>query len=369
MKIICTKEDLNHYVQIVQKAVAKQNVLPILSGIHIQTKTAQVILTAKNLEMEIQCSIPANIQEQGSFVIEARYFSDIVRKLPNADVVIETKGEQIIIKCERSTFKLNGYNKTEFPIPMPISDDKTVSIKQALFKNFIKQTIFATATNDEARPYLTGINMILKNKNLTFVSTDGHRLAYRTIEIEDVDVDYEINIIIPCKTLNELIKILEDDEEILKIVFTEKQIGFYIKNIKITSQLLEGEYIHYEQIIPKDHKIFLKIDTFLFQDAIERASLLSKDNYNKIILKISEEGKLIISSDHSEIGRVVEEIPAEIEGKELHIAFNSRYLGDVLKVIDSEKIKFNLSTDSNPGVIYPCDYEGYTYVIMPVRLS
>lgn len=369
MKIICTKENLNHYVQIVQKAVAKQNVLPILSGIHIQAKIDQVILTAKNSEMEIQCLIPADIQEQGSFVIEARYFSDIVRKLPNADVVIETKGKQMIIKCERSIFKLNGYDETEFPMAIHISEEKTLSVKQGLFKNLIKQTIFATAANDEARPYLTGINMIVKNKNLTFVSTDGHRLAYRTIEIEDINRDYEINIIIPGKTLNELIKILEDNEEILEIVFTEKQIGFYIKNIKITSQLLEGEYIHYEQVIPKGHKIFLEIDTFLFQDAIERASLLSKDNYNKIILKISEEGKLIIYSDHSEIGRVEEEIPAEIEGKELHIAFNSRYLLDILRVIDSEKIKFNLIADNNPGVICPCDYEGYTYVIMPVRLS
>jgi len=367
MKILCSKNDLNYGVQVVQKAIAKQNVIPLLTGILIEAKKDKIYLFAKNMEMSIECVIPANVEIEGSVVIDARYFAEIVRKLPEADVIITVKENKAQIDCAQSSFKLNIMDVQEYPKQTLLSADNPIKISQGIFKNMIKQTIFAVSTNEEVRQYLTGVNFIIQDAQAILVATDGHRLAIRSTTINDY-TGKQINIIIPGKTLNELLKILSDDDSILRISVFERQIVFEFDTITLVSQLLEGDYINYKNVFPKDFSTIIRINTKDFLDAIERASLLAKADYNKVIISLKE-SKLVVNSQNSEVGQLHEEIPVKAEGNELRIAFNSQYLIDVLKIIDSQEVLLKMINDRSPCLIKPNDYDGYKCIVMPVRIS
>jgi DNA polymerase-3 subunit beta len=364
MQFICEKSTLQDGISTVQKAVTGKTPMPILNGILLKAIGDSIILTGSDIDLSIETKIKANILEEGNIVIDARIFGEIIRKLPNDVIHINTiSNNSIEILCQKSRFTLIHMNPEDFPSLPNINENMIFSVSQKTLKHMIKGTIFATA-QDEARPVLTGVLFEINNKNLNLVALDGYRLALRS---EEIVTDDTINAVIPGKTLNEVSKILEEDEDNVNITFTPNHILFNLGETKVISRLLEGEFIKYNSIIPQEFnlKIVTKRDELLH--CIERASLMAKDSNTNLIKLSIEEDNMVITSN-SQLGMVREEINIILQGQPLQIAFNSKYLIDVLKIMEEEEITMEFSSSVSPCVIKNKETNNCTYLVLPVRL-
>ena len=364
MNIICSKQKLQEGISIVTKAITGKTTMPILEGIYIEANKEGLTLIGSDMDVSIETKVEANVIKEGSIVIDSKIFSEIIRKLPNSDVKIEiSENELIQITCEKSVFNLVFMNSSDYPALPNINEDVTVEVPQNILKNMIKGTSFAIA-QDEARPILQGILFEVKNKELNLVALDGYRLAVRS---ELLDLDDNIEVVIPGKTLNEVSKILEDNEEILKITFTHNHILFNVDNTKIISRLLDGKFVNYLSLLPQEYKLLVNIKKQDFQNGLERASLMAKDgNSNLIKLDVQEESLIITSN--SQLGKVREEVSANLQGEGIQIAFNSRYLLDVLKNMEEEDIVIEMTSSVSPCVIKGKNSNNAKYLVLPVRL-
>ncbi|WP_294393280.1 DNA polymerase III subunit beta [uncultured Clostridium sp.] len=366
MIFTCEKQEILEGISIVQKAITGKSTMPILEGIYIKTNEIDSSLTliGSDMDVSIQTTVNANIVELGSIVIDAKIFGEIIRKLPNSTIKIETIENQIIrITCEKSVFDVVYMNTNEFPELPEINEDLKVSVNQNILKNMIKGTSFAIA-QDETRPILQGILFEVKNKNLNLVALDGYRLAIRS---EFLDSDIEIDVVIPGKTLNEVSKILEDVDDIVDITFTNNHILFNLEKTKIISRLLEGKFINYNSLLPQEHKLSINVNRQELQNSIERASLMAKDGNTNLIKLDIQQDNLIISSN-SQLGKVREEISIKLQGDEIQIAFNSRYLLDVLKNMEEDEVVMKMTSSISPCVIEEKNNENAKYLVLPVRL-
>jgi DNA polymerase-3 subunit beta len=259
---------------------------------------------------------------------------------------------------------LIGNNPAEFP-QLPVIDENSMyEVSQDVIRNMIKQTIVAIA-QEETRPILTGVLFEVKNEILSFVALDGYRLAIKSIAIGNKN---NISAVIPGKTLNEISKILEASESLVKITFTPNHILFNLGNTKIISRLLDGEFINYRQILPDEYRIRIRANVSELMDCIERASLLAREGRTNLVTFEIKEDKLIITSN-SQMGKVYEEVNIALEGDELKIRFNARYFLDVLRIIDSEEIYIEFSTNVSPCIIKKTNDKDYTYLVLPVRIN
>lgn len=363
MIFICEKQKILEGISIVQKAITGKSTMPILEGIYIQTNQSTLTLIGSDTDVSIQTSVEAEIIEGGSIVIDAKIFGDIIRKLPNSTIKIETIDQLIRITCEKSVFEVVYMNTNEFPELPEVNENLKISVNQNILKNMIKGTSFAIA-QDETRPILQGILFEVKNKNLNLVALDGYRLAIRS---EFLDTDINMEVVIPGKTLNEVSKILEDTEEIVDITFTNNHILFNLEKTKIISRLLEGKFINYNSLLPEEHKLFVNVNRQELQNAIERASLMAKDGNTNLIKLELQQDNLIIKSN-SQLGKVREEISIKLQGEEIQIAFNSRYLLDVLKNVEDNEVVMKMTSSISPCVIQEKDNENAKYLVLPVRL-
>lgn len=366
MIFTCEKQEILEGISIVQKAITGKSTMPILEGIYIKTNELESSLTliGSDMDVSIQTTVNANIIESGSIVIDAKIFGEIIRKLPNSTIKIETIENQVIrITCEKSVFDVVYMNTNEFPELPEINEDLKISVNQNILKNMIKGTSFAIA-QDETRPILQGILFEVKNKNLNLVALDGYRLA---IKSEFLDSDIEIEVVIPGKTLNEVSKILEDVDDIVDITFTNNHILFNLEKTKIISRLLEGKFINYNSLQPQEHKLSVDVNRQELQNAIERASLMAKDGNTNLIKLDIQQDNLIISSN-SQLGKVREEISMKLQGDEIQIAFNSRYLLDVLKNMEEDEVVMKMTSSISPCVIEEKNNENAKYLVLPVRL-
>jgi len=364
MIFTCEKQKILEGISIVQKAITGKSTLPILEGIYINTNKSTLTLIGSDMDLSIQTSVDATIIEEGNIVIDAKIFGEIIRKLPNATIKIETLENQIIkITCAKSVFDVVYMNTTEFPELPQINENLKISVNQNILKNMIKGTSFAIA-QDETRPILQGILFEVKNKNLNLVALDGYRLAIRN-EFLDTDIDMEV--VIPGKTLNEVSKILEDVDDIVDITFTNNHILFNLEKTKIISRLLEGKFINYNSLLPQEHKLLVNINRQELQNAIERASLMAKDGNTNLIKLDFQQDNLIITSN-SQLGKVREEISTKLQGEGIQIAFNSKYLLDVLKNVEDDEVIMKMTSGISPCVIEEKNNENAKYLVLPVRL-
>ena len=364
MIFTCEKQEILEGISTVQKAITGKSTMPILEGIYIKTNEISLTLIGSDMDVSIQTTVNANIIEQGSIVIDAKIFGEIIRKLPNATIKIETLENQIIrITCEKSVFDVVYMNTNEFPELPEINEDLKISVKQNILKNMLKGTSFAIA-QDETRPILQGILFEVKNKNLNLVALDGYRLAIRS-EFLDTDIDMEV--VIPGKTLNEVSKILEDVDDIVNITFTNNHILFNLEKTKIISRLLEGKFINYNSLLPQEHKLLVDVNRQELQNAIERASLMAKDGNTNLIKIDIQQDNLVITSN-SQLGKVREEMSIKLQGDEVQIAFNSRYLLDVLKNIEDDEVVMKMTSGISPCVIEEKNSENAKYLVLPVRV-
>ncbi|BBI30603.1 DNA polymerase III subunit beta [Cohnella abietis] len=378
MKLTILRNELNDAIQHVSKAVASRTTIPILSGIKLEATTTGVTLTASDTDISIQSFIPlelpnktiATVQKTGSVVLTAKFFVEIVKKLPHEEVHIEV-GErfQTIIKSGATEIQLVGLDPEEFPVLPTVQEDQVVSIPGDLLRDMIRQTVFAVTTN-ESTPILTGVLWNLQEGIYKFVATDRHRLASRSATVELYDVRFS-NIVISGKTLNELAKIVPDQNVMVDIVVADNQVLFKLGNVLFYSRMLDGTYPDTSKIIPQSFKTELVLNTKSLSDSIDRAYLLSREEKTNIVrLMTTDNGGIEISSSSSELGKVTEQLSVkEMRGDPLKIAFNSKYMLDVLKVIDSEELFIGFNGAMSPIIIRPNDHENSLHLILPYRTT
>ena len=376
MKFIIQRDQLVQSVQDVMKAVSSRTTIPILTGIKIVGNPEGVTLTGSDSDISIESFIPAEedgkeiveIQQSGSVVLQARFFSEIVKKLPMDIVEIEVGNQHsTTIRSGKAEFSLNGLDAEEYPHLPQIEEENMFKIPTDLLKAMIRQTVFAVSTS-ETRPILTGVNWKLENSELICIATDSHRLALRKAAI-NTESQSLYNVVIPGKSLSELSKILDDTSDLVEIVITENQVLFKAKNLLFFSRLLDGNYPDTSRLIPSESKTNLTINSKEFLQAIDRASLLAKEARNNVVkLSTITDGMIEISSNSPEIGKVSEEIQSsEIQGEELKISFSAKYVMDALKALEGTEIIINFTGAMRPFVIRTTQDDSMLQLILPVR--
>ncbi len=376
MKFIIQRDRLVQSVQDVMKAITSRTTIPILTGIKMTATTDGITLTGSDSDISIESFIPkeeagdeiAEIKQPGAIVLQAKFFSEIVKKLPTDFVEIEVLDHLLtVIRSGKAEFNLIGLDADEYPHLPQIEEDSKFQIPTDLLKAMIRQTHFAVSTS-ETRPILTGVNWRIENGELNCIATDSHRLALRKARIE-TNHDENYNIVIPGKSLNELSKIIDDSNEMIDIVITENQILFKAKHVLFFSRLLEGNYPDTSRLIPSESKTDITVNTKEFLQAIDRASLLAREGRNNVVKLTTLEGGIIeISSNTPEIGKVIEEIQSEVvEGEDLKISFSAKYMMDALKALEGTDIHVSFTGAMRPFIIRPVNDETILQLILPVR--
>ena len=364
MIFICEKQKLQEGILITQKAITGKSTMPILEGIYIKASKDGLTLIGSDMDVSIQTKVEADVLQEGTVVIDSKIFGEIIRKLPNSDVRIElVENNTLQIVCQKSVFNVVSMDAGEYPSLPTIAEDKSIQVPQNILKNMIRSTSFAIA-QDETRPILQGILFEIKDRKLNLVALDGYRLAIKT---EYLDSDFDIEVVIPGKTLNEVSKILEDVDSIVDITFTNNHILFNLKQTKIISRLLDGKYVNYNSLLPQEHKLLISVNRQELQNGIERASLMAKEGNSYLIKLDIQEDNLIITSN-SQLGKVREEVAINLQGEGIEIAFNSRYLLDVLKIMEDEEVVLEMTSSVSPCVIKGKENDSYKYLVLPVRL-
>ena len=367
MKFQIEQKDLYDGIQIVQKAVASKQTMPILTGIYLEAKKNKGLhLIGTDLELGIEHYIDADIKEEGSIVIPATSFTQLVRELPKEKIYFEVDKEhyQINLSCSNSEFDLKGYDPEEYPQLPEINVPENFKLATENLKKLIREVEFSTS-NDETQPALTGALLNITENEIIMVSTNTYRLAFSKMKTNiNFENKEEIEIILPSKTLNELSRLLEGEE--VEIFVDSNYIKFKFDDITIISRLIEGKFPNYRQVMPDKYNTKLFVNKKDLQNAVKRASLIAKMDSNVLNLKTSDD-KLIINSANSEQGYAHEEIKVDIEGPDQKITIDAGYLLDVLKIIDEKEVRLELIGPLNPFTLKKMDNENYIYLIMPVR--
>ncbi|WP_102399228.1 DNA polymerase III subunit beta [Haloimpatiens massiliensis] len=365
MIFTCEKSKLQEAINIAQKAITGKSTMSILQGILLIAENNTVTLIGSDIDLSIETKVEANVLENGRIVLDSRLFGEIIKKLPNSTVEIRTTEKNSIdIKCEKSNSTLFHMSADEYPEIPTIDENKMCLLSQKLLKNMIKGTIFAVA-QDETRPILTGVLFEITKNKLNLVALDGYRLALRS---ENIDEENDINCVIPGKTLNEVSKILEDDEKKVALSFTDNHILFNLGKTKIISRLLEGDFIKYDSIIPEEYNLRVTTKKDEILGCIERASLMGKDGNTNLVKFDIKDDNMIITSN-SQLGKVREELNIILQGESLKTAFNSRYLIDVFKIMEEEEIYMEFSSSVSPCIIKNKENNNCTYLLLPVRVA
>lgn len=366
MKIICKKSDLVKGVSIVSKAVPSKTTMPILECILIDATTDIIKFTANDMELGIETVVEGEITEKGLIAIDAKIFSEIVRKLPDNEVVIETQPNlQTLITCEKAKFNISGKSGEEFSYLPYIEKENPVELSQFTLKEIIRQTIF-TISDHDSNKLMTGELFEISNNILKLIALDGHRISIRKVELSS---SYDnTKVIVPGKTLIEVSKILSGEvESKVDIYFTSNHIVFEFDQTVVVSRLIEGEYFRIEQMLSSDYETKVTINKREMLSCIDRATLLVKEGDKKPIIINIGDGSMELKIQ-SQLGSMNEEIFITKEGKDLLIGFNPKFLMDALRVIDDEEVDIYLTNAKAPCFIRD-EKESYIYLILPVNFN
>lgn len=369
MKFTCSQQALSKALNTVSKAVTTRTTIPILKGILLKTSSdGTLTLSASDLDLSIEKKIDVNVEEEGSVVVLSKLFSDIIRKLPNEQILIEEKeNNTIMIKTNSSEFTIVGLPADEFPNINEIEDrSNMLSFDKEIFKDMVKKTSFA-ASIDESKGIIVGVLMEIEPDVVNMVALDGFRMAVAREQMKSAG---STKIIISSKIINEVNKIVSETEPEgdLSIMLSEKKAVILADNTKVIIRLMEGDFINYKAIIPTVNKTKVEIGRAVLLESIERASLLAKEGKNNLI-KLTIKNNLMTITSKSEEGNVKEEIIMEKTGDDLEIGFNSKYVIDVLKAVDDEQVLMEFNTSTTPCLVKPMTGNSFEYLILPVRIA
>jgi DNA polymerase-3 subunit beta len=373
MKLSCLQENLNWGLGIVGRAVATRTTLPITNNILLETDQSRLKLVATNLEMAISCWIGAKVEEEGTITVPARLLTEFISSLPKdkVDVAMAPKTKTLSVRCARYEARISGMDAKDFP-PIPkVEQGIGTSIDVEALRQAITEVAFAAAS-EESRPVLTGVDAKFDGSNLTLAAADGFRLAVYKLNVSK-PTSQKIEVIIPAKTLAELNRLLTDQEEPVEVTVNpnKSQILFKLKNVELVSQLIQGTFPQYEQLIPQSTGTKATVDVAEFLRATKTAAIFARDGTGIVRLIIAPggeltPGKMTVSARSEEIGDDVGEIDAIVQGNEAKIAFNGKYLTDVLNVLKEAQVSLETTSPSSPGVIKPIGADNYVHVVMPM---
>jgi len=375
MKFSCLQENLSRGLAIVSRAVAARATLPITQNVLLSTDQSMLKLTATNLEIAITTWVGGSIDEEGSVTVPARLLSEFVNSLPRDEIelIVPPNSNVLQVSCGRAKANVHGTDSNEFP-PIPTVDEGVAAkVDPQVLKAAIGRVAFAAAT-EESRPVLTGVEVKLIDDRFTLAAADGFRLAVQRGQLSQ-PVETEIEVIVPAKTLNELSRLLGDEAEPVEVMLTpaKGQMMFRTQGVELVSQLLQGAFPNYDQLIPQNWQTRAVFDLPTLLRATRTAAIFARDGSNIIRIQMEPDtngdtpGKAIISSRSEEVGDNTGEVDSEsLEGGESKIAFNSRYLQEVLSVLERGQVALETTTPSSPGVFKPIGSDDYIHVVMPM---
>ncbi len=366
MKIVCDGLDLADAVMKVSKAISNKNVNPILEGIKLSTDEDYLYLTATDLELTIENKIKSEIKIEGDVVIPGKFFGEYIKKLNNEQIELTSDdSNNLSIRYADSFGKIQCYNASEYPTTKKLDFDNSFEITQKDLKDLIQKSVYAVST-DDTRPILKGVKIEVNNSLVTAIALDGFRLALNSKPVRNVS--NSCNIIVPAKSLKEISNLLNDSDDYVKLNIQRNYLMVEVENTKISTRLLDGEFINYKQIIPSAFATNVIINKQQLENSIDKAMLFSRVDKNNLV-KFEINDKIMIVSSHSEIGENKDNISISLNGKELTIAFNARYFSEALRVIDDEYIKLSFNSSISPCVITGNENTNFVNLILPVRIS
>lgn len=373
MKVSCLQENLNRGLQVVGRAVPVRSTLPQASHVLIQSDEGRLKLVATDLTIAITCWIGATIETEGSVTVPARLLTDLVAQLPNEkiDLSLSERGKQLHVECARNDATMAGMDAQDFPPVPAVGDGLTLSLDPAALRRAIEQVQFAAAT-DDTRPVLTGIHTLAEGNVLTLAAADGFRLAVYHLPLE-ADVPEKVEVIIPARALREVERLVGDDSDPIRLSINAQrsQVMFKMTNAEIVATLIQGTFPNYSQLIPQSYNTRTEIDIKDFRQETRIASIFARDGAGIVRLQMDPSeggpGKMTISARAEEIGEHRGEMDVKIEGEASKIAFNSKYLQEVLEVLDgANQVQLETTSPSSPGVIRAVGDERYVHVVMPM---
>lgn len=373
MRMSCLQENVSKGLAIVGRAVATRTTLPITNNVLLATEGSRLKLAATNLEIAVSCWIGAQVEEEGAITIPARLLIDFVNSLPpeRIDFALSPKTRTLELKCARFEARISGHDVDEFP-PIPhIGDGLMTKVEPEVLATAIRQVVFAAAT-EESRPVLTGVDAEFEGEKLTLAAADGFRLAVHTLPLAQ-PVAARTAVIIPARSLAELNRLLGGQEEAVEITINpqKSQVLFRLQDVEMVSQLIQGTFPNYNQLIPQSYVTKAVVDVSAFSRATKTAAIFARDGSGivRLVITPGEElspGRLTISARAEEVGDNVGEIDAIVDGEATKVAFNSKYLMDVLTILEEEQVALETTSPSSPGVFRPVGTENYLYVVMPM---
>jgi len=368
MKVYCSQNDLETALNIVGKAISTHNTLPVLNNIMLKTEGKRLYFSATNLEIAITYFIDCDVRNEGAITVPAKLFSSYVSLVTGQDVEMEDKGGSTLhLHVGGDETKIKGISSDEFPLIPKIEKEESIEIEVGPFVKAIEQTVFAASLNT-SRPVLSGVYMSVEKDNLTMVATDSYRLAEKNLKLGYKGAS-QFECIVPGRTVSELGKILAKvKQKKLEVSVSKNQILFKVGNIELTSRLIEGKFPDYDKIIPKDSKTEITVKVEELTQVVKRVSLFAKENNYSIRLAATNDGKLTVTTEETRVGEEKAEVDIKIKGENNKVALNSQYLLDVLTFIDQEEITLSMTDKLSPAVIKPCKGNGYTYIIMPLKI-
>lgn len=364
MKLSISKELFIKGLQMVQSVISTHSTVPILYNVQIKAEEKKLIFTATDLTVSLQCRVEADVKKTGSSTFQAKRLFNIIRELPAENVDFEVNDKDVAtIQCGSSTYKLFGLSADEYPPLPPLTAKQSFVMEQNAFREMLRKTAYA-ASIEEARPILNGVLLSVKNQKLTAVATDGRRLALVEHEIE-IPKDVQVDLVIPNKTIGELIKLLKD-EGAIKILALANTTAFEMEDILVVTKLIEGNYPNFAQVIPGQCEERVAVERETLLAALRRVALLTNEKYPAIKMILAK-NQMQISAETPEVGEAHEPIPVKYTGKSITMAFNPEFLMDPLRNLTSDEIGIELVDELSPAVV-KCDIP-FLYVLMPLRLS
>lgn len=364
MRFICDTNELNTALSIVSRALAVRSTKPILEGILFESCDEGLRLTCTDLALGIETLLPATFSEEGRAVLPGKLLCEIIRKLPGGpcDIVIGER-MQATIRCASVRTTINGFDPVEYP-ELPQVEGERFELPQNTLKDMIGRTLFAIA-QDESRPILTGCLMEINASEMRVVALDGFRLALRKENVAGPSAP--VSAVVGGRVLGDIAKILADTEESVSLCFTKSHVRMNIGQTRVVARLLEGEFIRYRQILPEEWQTRVTVERAELGSAIDRASLIAREGKSNLVC-FKLDGETLEVSSNSETGDMEEKMQVITEGKDLTIAFNVRYITDVLKALSDDQIVMRFNSNVSPCVVCPVEGDSYLYLVLPVRV-
>ena len=362
MRFSIDTKELNAIITTVSKALSAHTTVAILEGVYIEAIGDEVLFRCTDLSLQIETIVKTNVEEDGGIVMPGRTFIEYVRRMPGETTMIRTEGLKAFIESDRAKMQIQGSDISEFHTMPLVKKEVSVKIAMNVFKDMIKQCIFATA-QDETKPILTGVLAEIHKEDISMVALDGYRLAMIK---RSVNGGEEKNVVIPAKSLTEIGRILDDEEQIITVTFSRTHVLVDMEHTKITTRLLDGEFIKYRQILPTDHLLRVRAKRSELLESIDRVAIIAREEKSNLIRFKFEKDRLEVSAN-CEYGHADEQLEVQCMGDPIEIAFNSRYISDVLKAVDDEFIYMDMNNNISPCVVRPVEGENFYYLVLPVR--